>query len=122
MSKKNWLRRQAQQQPGAPTVEPPIGPDAPTIEHDPYDNGDSSETPEPEFTDGIEAGQIWEDVIVPDRPVNVLSLTPGAKLQPLLVEGPFDDGTGDWCVSFVGEAITKIRADAEMLKTGKLRS
>jgi len=116
MSKKNWLRRQAQQQPGAPTVEPPIGPDAPTIEDE------EDDTPEVESTDGIEVGQIWEDVIVPDRPVNVLSLTPGAKLQPLLVEGPFDDGTGDWCVSFVGEAITKIRADAEMLKTGKLRS
>ena len=111
MGKNKWLHRQTQ-----PTAAPPIGPDAPTV-----DTGEDDKTPGLEETDGIAAGQIWDGCIVPDRPVNVLSLTPGAKLGPLLVEGPSDDGTGHYCASFVGETMTKIRVDAEMLKSGKLR-
>ena len=116
MSKnKNWLRKQEQQL-ANPALDPPIGPDAAQIESAEEDILDEASA------DGIAVGQIWDDVIVPDRPVNVLSLTPGAKLGALRVDGPFDDGTGHWCVSFVGEAMTKIRADAEMLKTGRLRA
>jgi hypothetical protein len=109
MGKNKWMHRNPQQ----PSAAPPIGPDAPTV-----DLGDSLA---PESTDGICTGQIWDGVIVPDRTVNVMALTPGAKLGALLVEGPFDDGTGHWCASFVGEAMTKLRVDAEMLKTGKMR-
>ena len=113
MGKNKWLQRKPQQT--STPLAPPIGPDAAQIEDAEEDILDEASA------DGIKAGQIWDGCVVPDRPVNVLSLTPGAKLGALHVDGPFDDGSGHWCVSFVGEAMTKIRADAEMLKTGKLR-
>jgi hypothetical protein len=113
MGKNKWMNRNTQQ-----NAAPPIGPDAPTID----DGDDDDKTPTLEETDGIAAGQIWDGVVVPDRSVNVLSLTPGAVLGALMVDGPFNDGASQWCASFVGEQMTKIKVDAAMLKTGRLRT
>lgn len=88
-----------------------VGPDCPTIDKD---------TP-PEPVAPIQPGQVWEGVVVPDRPVNVLGLRPGAALPPLVIDGPFTDGTGHWSAGFEGERGTKIRVDLEMLQTGRLR-
>ncbi len=67
----------------------------------------------------IARGQVYDDVEVPNRPINKLGLRPGALLKPLEVESPYGDGR--WMACFVGERMTKIDVDAEMLKTGKLR-
>src|SRR3990172_13084985 len=69
---------------------------------------------------GITRGQVYENVEVPDRPINKLGLRPGARLNPLEIETPYGDGR--WMACFVGERATKIEADAQMLKTGKLRA
>lgn len=111
MSKKWRLQRQPNQKPEFT----PIGPDAPTAEELASDDG-------PEDTDALAPGQIWEDVIVPDRSVNILGLRPGSKLPPLQLDGPFHDATGHWAAGFVGERGTKIRVDEEMLRTGKRRA
>jgi hypothetical protein len=113
MGKNKWLHRQPQH-PAAPLA-PPIGPDAAQIE-------DDEDVLDEVSADGVAPGQVWEGVIVPNRAVNVLSLTPGSKLLPLRIDGPFNDGTNHYCASFVGESMTKIRVDAEMLKTGKMRA
>jgi hypothetical protein len=114
MSKHNkWFPPQQQPKPTPAPPAPPLEPDQALVDN-------PTAAPE-DLGNGIAVGQIWEDVIVPDRAVNVIQLQPGAKLLPLLVEGRFDDGTGHLCASFVGEACTKIRVDAEMLKTGRLR-
>lgn len=75
--------------------------------------------PKPDAT-GIARGQVYENVEVPNRPINKLGLRPGALLKPLEVESPYGDGR--WMACFVGERMTKIDVDAEMLKTGKLRA
>lgn len=77
--------------------------------------------PDPKPAGMIQVGQVWEGVIVPDRPVNILSLRPGAVLPPFVIDGPYTDGSGHWSAGFVGERGTKIRVDEEMLRTGRLR-
>lgn len=76
------------------------------------------EPPKPD-PDGIAPGQIYDDVIVPDRKINRMGLRPGAKLPAIMVEVKREDGT--WMASFVGERASKIDVDAQMLKTGRLR-
>lgn len=74
--------------------------------------------------DGIAPGQVYEGVKVPDRKINVMGLTPGAVLGPLVIEAPYTDtNDGWWFAFFEGEGCTgiKLYVDAEMLKTGKLR-
>jgi len=68
----------------------------------------------------IARGQVYDGVLVPDRPINKMGLRPGARLNPLEIETPYGDGR--WMACFVGERATKIEVDAEMLKTGKLRA
>jgi len=111
MSKKWRLQRQQSQRPEFA----PIGPDAPTVGEIASDDGPDG----PEDTDVIAAGQVWEDVVVPDRSVNVLGLRPGSKLPPIQIDGPFHDATGHWAAGFVGERGTKIRVDEEMLRRGR---
>lgn len=107
------------QQPKAvvPAV-PPIGPDAPTV-----GSIASEEAPREASSpqSGLVAGQVWEGVIVPDRPVNVLALRPGAVLAPLVLDTPCRDGTDHWFAHFLGESVTTLRVDEEMCKTGRLR-
>lgn len=121
MSKKSWLRRQAQAMHESVR---PIGPDAPTVdavasEEAEEEQDEEEQTTEPEGD--IRVGQIWEGVVVPNRPINMLGLRVGATLNPLLVVKRFDDGTGHWACTFVGESVTSIRVDEEMLKSGRLR-
>jgi len=82
-------------------------------------NPDALQAPKPDAK-GISKGQVWVDVVVPDRPINKMGLRPGARLNPLEIETPYGDGR--WMACFVGERATKIEVDAEMLKTGKLRA
>lgn len=93
----------------------PLAPDCATM----WETGPA---PEQKPVGAIQAGQIWEGVVVPDRPVNVLALRVGAVLPPIVIDGPFTDGSGHWSAGFVGERGTKIRVDEAMLKTGRLRS
>lgn len=102
--------KQKQPAPGAPSV----GPDCASV----WETGPA---PEPKPAGMIQVGQVWEGVVVPDRPVNILSLRPGAVLPPFVIDGPYNDGSGHWSAGFVGERGTKIRVDEEMLKTGRLR-
>ena len=104
-----WRRKQQKQQ------VTPVAPDGATV-------AEVGPPVEPEPEGEVAPGQVWEGVVVPDRPVNILSLRPGAVLPALVIDGPFNDGTGHWSAGFVGERGTKIRVDLEMLKTGKLRS
>jgi hypothetical protein len=74
--------------------------------------------------DGIAPGQVYEGVVVPDRPINQLGLKPGARLNPIVIEAPYTQtNDGWWFAIFEGEGSTgvKLYVDAEMLKTGKLR-
>lgn len=74
--------------------------------------------------DGIVPGQVYEGVKVPDRPINVMGLTPGAVLGPLVIEAPYTQTNDGWWIAFFeGEGCTgiKLYVDAEMLKSGKLR-
>ena len=77
---------------------------------------DEAKLPKAEFA----AGQIWEGVIVPNRPINLLSFCPGSRLPPLVLEG--DCGGGRWQTSVLGESCQKVMADEEMLRTGKVRA
>ncbi len=126
MSKKHWNRNQGDFASGGPISS------TPAPEPDPKEtlvplaqDGAIAIKPTPPAPpvpdkDGIAPGQIDEGVVVPDRPINRLGLRPGAVLPPIQTEVPYGDGR--WMCSFVGERMSKIDADAEMLKTGKRRA
>ena len=96
----------------------PIGPDAPTV-----DSIASEDAPAAASAphSGLVAGQVWEGVVVPDRPINVLALRPGAVLPPIVLDTPCRDATDDWFAHFLGESVTTLRVDEAMVKTGGLR-
>lgn len=75
-----------------------------------------------EESDPVElaAGQVYENVVVPNRPINRLGLRPGAVLKPIVLQKAYGDGR--WMAGFVGETGTHIDVDAEMLATGRLRA
>lgn len=107
------MAKWSKQKQSAPVV-PPVGPDCASV-------SETGPAPEPKPAGLIWPGQVWEGVVVPDRPVNILSLRPGAVLPPFVIDGPYTDGSGHWSAGFVGERGTKIRVDEEMLRTGVLR-
>jgi hypothetical protein len=118
-SREEWQKRNGDGQQNAQSAvdqteadTAPINPDAARV--------DQPEEPPIVDPDGIQPGQVYDGVVVPDRKINIIGLRPGSILPAIMTEAPYGDGR--WMCSFVGERGTKINADAEMLRTGKMRS
>jgi hypothetical protein len=110
-SKESWLGAG----PSAMSSEPEAAPPPEPQQEDPL----AAEPPPPKDPGAIEVGQVYDKVVVPNRPINKLGLRPGAVLPPLVIQASYGDGR--WMAGFLGELATKIEVDTEMLKSGKLR-
>ncbi len=102
MSKKNRRFWPQQQTPSTP----------------PAETGDD-DTPAPD-PNAPAAGQVYDGVVMDDRPINIHGFRPGHVLGPIVLEAPYEQGDeGWWIASFVGESVTKVYVDGKMLATGK---